>query len=226
MNIKKLLFMAFTLVLSVNSHALENPKSMYVAIASSGPGGALLGHSYMMFCPDQYELKFKSCEAYEYNLEMNIGHNPINLKDKSLTEKIETFINSPFRIYKHESVLRLQQKYNDRDQKITYYRYSGSPHNIKRIFDNLLIEKRDRELHDYNDYEISDNNCATKIVEAIEHSGDKITLFNNRSFFDFDQYFYNFPIVLEKSVLRSGLFDTGIEVLNQHMRSFSLKKRD
>tara|TARA_R110002049_G_scaffold10191_7_gene50773 strand:- start:113 stop:445 length:333 start_codon:yes stop_codon:yes gene_type:complete len=107
---------------------------------------------------------------------------------------------------------------------VTYYRYSGSPENIKQIYQNLLMEKRDRELHDYNDYEISDNNCATKIVDAIESSGDRISLFNDRSFFDFDQYFFNFPIILRKSIMRSGLFDSGVEVLNQQMRSFTLKK--
>lgn len=224
MKIKKLIFLALAIILSTSSYALENPRSLYVAIVSSGPGGSILGHSYMMFCPDQFDLKFKSCKAYEYNLEMNIGHNQINLKDKSLTEKIETFINSPFRIYKHENVLKLQQKYNERGQKISYYHYSGTPQNVKRIFDSLLIEMKDRELHDYNDYEIFDNNCATKIVEAIEQSGDKITLFNHRSFFDFDQYFFNFPIVLEKSVIRSGLFGSGVEVLNQHMRSFILEE--
>tara|TARA_R110000868_G_scaffold80095_6_gene227820 strand:- start:6260 stop:6907 length:648 start_codon:yes stop_codon:yes gene_type:complete len=208
--------------LQVSAFAAK-PESMYVAIASSGPGGAILGHSYIVFCQDPFFLRYNDCVAYEFNLEINQEANLRKLKNLSLMEKLNAFVDSPFRVYKHDDVFALQKKYVDRGQTISYMRYSGTNDNIKTIHNDILRQKSEREFNIYKDYEISDNNCATKIVELLENAGGQVNVYQNHSFYDFEQYLSNFPILLEKNLRLSGLFDSVLEVSNQTSRAYLIK---
>tara|TARA_R110000868_G_scaffold42681_18_gene144101 strand:+ start:3543 stop:4211 length:669 start_codon:yes stop_codon:yes gene_type:complete len=222
MNLLKIIVSLVVMLFQLTAFAAK-PESLYVAIASSGPGGAILGHSYLVFCQDPDFLRYYDCVAYEFNLEINQDANLSKLKNLSLMEKLSAFVDSPFRVYKHEDVFALQKKYVDRGQTISYMRYSGSSENIKTIHSDVLRQKSERELNVYKDYEISDNNCATKIIELLENAGGQVNIYQNHSFYDFDQYLSNFPIVLEKNLKLSGLFDSVLEVSNKSSRAYLIK---
>ncbi len=209
--------------ISANVFAVDTPETMFVAITSSGPGGAILGHSYLVFCEDRNFINFVDCEAYEYNLEINQDHKIVNFKEKSFLDKIYAFMDSPFRVYKHNDFYTLQQKYLNRDQFITYLRYSGSKQNIQRMFNDLVDEKKQREDNDFNDYDINDNNCATKIVDLLESVGGEIEKNQSYSNFGFKKYLSSFPITLENNLRESGLFDSALEVSKTQSRAFLIE---
>ena len=181
-----------------------------------------MGHSYFLFCPEtKSDFKLSNCEAVEYNLEINVGKKYLETKKMGILDKYEALETARFMVFKYSDPAKFQQKYLDRDQSLTYYQYKGSPSDINFIYSHIMVEWHLRRTKPYYDYEISGNNCATKILEAIASVEDEdFKFFDNHSFYELDQYLYNFPIYLQDSIEKSGLFPRAIEFSNDGWRSF------
>lgn len=205
------------------AQAKDDWKSLYVAIASSGPGGSVMGHSYFLFCKNRTKFRLNNCQAIEYNLDINIGEKYKETIKLGVFEKLEALDTAKFQIYVHDDAKAFQDKYINRDQAVTYYSYSGSAEKIKTIYSNLMLEKALRLLVDYHDYSINENNCATKILEAFKAVEEDFDFFKDHSFYDIDQYLFQFPIYLQDTIESSGLFPAALEVTKHRWRSFKIR---
>lgn len=207
------------------SKELEKVTSLYIAVTSSGDGGAILGHSYYVFCNDEtIYLKLEKCHAVEYNLDINVGSKFEETKKKGLWDKISAFQEAKFKVYIYDNALKFQQKYLDRDQSVTYYRYSGGTDKISEIYNIVIAEKHERDIFEHFDYDIVDNNCATKLVEKIEMvEGEENIFFREQDFYEIDQYLSNLPVSLKSSIEKSHLFRFGLEITKNKWRSFEIE---
>jgi hypothetical protein len=195
-------------------------KNVYVAIASSGSGGSIMGHSYLLFCKDRFQFKLKNCQAVEYNLDINLGEKYKETLKLSTFEKFEALDTAKFQIFIHDDAEAFQQKYYNRDQDITYYIYNGGIDKINTIYSNLMLDRELRNSKDFFDYSITNNNCATTILDAFKAVEDDFDFFKEHDFYDIDQYLFQFPIYLQDTIERSGLFPSAIEVFKNGWRSF------
>jgi hypothetical protein len=182
--------------------------SLYVGIASSGPGGSALGHSFFLFCEEDYHLHLKRCTPIEYNLDINLGEKYIETKNLDFIDKFEAFNNANFMIFEHEDQRLFENKYFSRAQTLTYFKYKKSRRKINKIYRKIQREKRKRLKKQHKDYRIFSNNCATKILDVLKVSeGKSFDPFKSRSFYDLDLYFSNFPILLQDTIKASNLFE-------------------
>ncbi len=198
----------FLLILSfsqiANSKGFE---SLHVGIASSGPGGSALGHSYLLFCKKSYHLHLKRCVVVEYNLDINLGEKLEETKRLGFLDKINAFNQANFKVYLHSDQREFENKYFSRNQNLSYYKYINSSKKINFLFEEIKADQVRRLNRDYKDYKIFSNNCATKILDLFKISERRrFKPFKNHGLFDLDQYLFNFPIWLEDTISKSDFF--------------------
>lgn len=178
---------------------------LFFTIVNSGSGGAILGHTYLTFCPDMLKFNLRECMAVEYNLDVNIGEKFEKLKESGLREKINMFNDANYRIYKYENAHEFSMKYINRDQSIEYYHLDLSAEKIGLILEDLETEKLRRDQEDVKDYETFAYNCVTVLIDHINEYSDIGIEKVSASLFDLDNHLFQFPIFVKDRLIESGL---------------------
>lgn len=178
---------------------------LFFTVVNSGDGGAVLGHTFLTFCPDMMTLNLEECMAVEYNLDINLGVKFEELKDSGLTKKVEMFNNANYRIYKYENAHEFSMKYINRDQGIEFYHINLSSEKISLILSDLEREKLRREDRDIKDYETFSHNCVTVLIDHINEHSEVQIIRESDGLFDLDNHLYQFPIFVKDRLIESGL---------------------
>ncbi|WP_157680027.1 DUF4105 domain-containing protein [Bacteriovorax sp. DB6_IX] len=148
---------------ALTSHA-TSPATGYLGIISEGPGAGMFGHAFIAFSKN-YQVN-SSMEILEYNLEINTLSKE-KLDKMSLMEKVSSFFNGPYKVYTHDFHQYLV-KYINRGQTISFYKINANSEQILRIYKSIFEDKKERNLHEKNDYNIFTNNCITELITTIQ----------------------------------------------------------
>jgi hypothetical protein len=198
--------------------------TLYFSVVSSGSGGSSLGHAFLTFCPNQDFLKLSECRVVEYNLDINIGSYRNLFLEANILTKAFMYEAALFKVYEHGNAAIITEKYNERGQSINFYRLESHAVAVQEIYLDTVRERRERILNDFDDYEIDDNNCVTKAIDAINRHIHRAKIIKESGdFFDLDSWIYNFPIFVTDRLKESQLFDAVISISKKGWSSKVLK---
>jgi len=188
---------------------------LYFSIVSSGSGGSALGHAYLTFCPFQTIFRLENCKSLEYNLDINLGEKSEHFKKQDLLTKYEMFDEANFRVYEHVNAKVFAQKYIDRGQSIEFFVSRLTDNQVKKIYEDIINEKHERDVVDYKDYSIGNNNCVTKLFDVINNHTNVKIVKESDSTFDVDNFLFQFPVYARDRIIESHLFSSSI-ILGQN----------
>jgi hypothetical protein len=154
-----LLLFLFLILLSGTAVQAQVPhkRILYVGIAGNGPGQGAFGHAFIVLSQNPGD--FYDSVAYQYNIVVpnDFKLSPLNVY------KLQSF---PFKVFE-EPGFSFINYYASQNRGVYLFQANLSPDVVGKIQDDLEKDKKDRDANQRIDYRLSDNNCVTKALDAI-----------------------------------------------------------